>query len=188
VDDRHAPPHSVVTVVAYQPVWPTLAARASTQLANVLGPAVTMLEHVGSTAVPGLAAKPVLDLLAGAPDLARVQRRADDLQRLGFLLVPTGMPDRLFYRREPTGGSGSLAVHLHVVPADTWALRNERLLRDHLRAHPHLVARYGRLKTDLAAAGFAGDAYTRAKTAFVQEVVNSARRGRGLQPVPVWEE
>jgi GrpB-like predicted nucleotidyltransferase (UPF0157 family) len=78
-------------------------------------------------------------------------------------------------------------VHLHVVPADSWDLRNERFLRDHLRRHPDLAARYGALKVRLAADGVNGDDYTRAKTALVQEVVDAARHERGLEPVDVWE-
>ena len=105
---------------------------------------------------------------------------------LGYALIETGMPERLFYRREPDGRP---AVHLHIVTTASWDLRNERLLRDHLRLHPADRDEYGQLKRRLAMdVGHDGDAYTRAKTALVQRLVDAARRERGLPLVSVWEE
>jgi GrpB-like predicted nucleotidyltransferase (UPF0157 family) len=95
------------------------------------------------------------------------------------------MPNRLFYRRS---SPGLPTHHLHVVTADTWESRNERLLRDHLRAHPAHVERYAALKQRLAASSQDEDAYTRAKTDLIQELVDAARTSRGLPLVPVLEE
>ena len=89
------------------------------------------VEHIGSTSVPGLAAKPVIDLMAAAASLDAVAAAGDTLAGLGYRRFDTGMPGRLFYYRDE---AGHRAYQLHVVPAGTWDARNERLLRDHLRA------------------------------------------------------
>lgn len=95
------------------------------------------------------------------------------------------MPGRLFYRRDETGRR---AYHLHVVPATTWATRNELLLRDYLRTHPVDAQRHGALKRELAVRHEASADYTRAKTDLIQELTDRARAARGLPAVPVWEE
>ena len=168
----------------YDPVWPGLATAAIDEAMVALDGVVVAIEHIGSTSVPGLAAKPVIDLMAAVRDLRDVTDREPALTALGYRLVETGMPGRLFYRRE----GRPAAYHLHLVTADTWDARNERILRDHLLETPADLARYAQLKRDLAAAGLDGDAYTRAKTDLIQELMDVARTRRGLEPVPVWEE
>jgi GrpB-like predicted nucleotidyltransferase (UPF0157 family) len=170
-----------ITVVDHDPAWPDRARAAIAELRAAHPGVFAAVEHVGSTAVPGLPAKPVLDLMAAVGTLAAVGEPG-----LGYTLIETGMPGRLFYRREP--GDDTPAVHLHLVTEASWAARNERLLRDHLLRHPADRDEYGRLKRSLAAAGHDGDAYTRAKTALIQRLVDAARTERGLPLGPVWEE
>ncbi|AGZ39662.1 GrpB family protein [Actinoplanes friuliensis] len=153
------------------------------QACVVLAPLFAEIEHVGSTAVPGLPAKPVIDLMASLEDLDDVND--DALETLGYRMVRTDMPERLFYRREDYD---STAYHLHVVTAESWPTRNERLLRDHLLDHPADRDRYAALKRELMDAHGPGDAYTRGKTALIQELTDAARAERGLPSVPVWEE
>ena len=99
------------------------------------------------------------------------------------------MSGRLCYRREPdTAPVRTVAVHLHVVPTNSWATQNERLLRDHLLLHPEGAARYGDLKRRLAGEIDDPLAYTRAKTALIQELVDRARSDRGLPQVNVWPD
>lgn len=96
------------------------------------------------------------------------------------------MPERLFFRRSaPEIGC---AFHLHLVTASSWRERNERLLRDYLLTHPDDAQAYGRLKKHLAST-YADDglAYTKAKTTFIQSLVDRARDARGLPRVDVWE-
>jgi GrpB-like predicted nucleotidyltransferase (UPF0157 family) len=170
-----------IEVRDYDPSWPGAARQAIEELAAVLPGAA---EHVGSTAVPGLAAKPVIDLMAATPALDAVLAVEDGLARLGYRRLETGMRERLFYRRD----GEPVAYHLHVVTEATWDTRNERLLRDHLLRHPHDRDAYGVLKRELAAAGHDGDTYTRAKTALIQRMVDAARARRGLPRVDVWED
>ncbi len=148
------------------------------------------LEHIGSTSVPGLAAKPVVDLMAATTDLGQVvhvERKA--LAPLGYARRKTGMTGRLVYRRNPgIAPAIGVAVHLHVVPSDAWPTQNERLLRDHLLGHPPDAVRYGELKRKLAGEIADPLAYTRAKTALIQELVDRARSDRGLPAVNVWTD
>jgi len=169
----------------YDETWPDAADAACRELTAAVPGVFDAIEHIGSTAVPGLAAKPIIDLMAATESLDIVRERAADLERLGYRHEQTGMPDRLFYRRT---SAGVPTHHLHVVTADTWESRNERLLRDHLRAHPAQVKRYAVLKQRLATSSKDDDAYTRAKTDLIQEFVDAARTSRGLPLVPVWEE
>lgn len=173
-----------VEVTEYDEAWPRTAQTARAELLGRLPGLFTAIEHIGSTSVPGLAAKPIIDLMAAAADLDRVTRHDAALAELGYRRLEAGMPGRLFYRR----GRQGRRYHLHVVPADSWETRNERLLRDHLRGHPADVLRYAELKRRLAARYTDPDGYTRAKTQLIQELTDRARADRGLTPVPVWEE
>ncbi|SFF14297.1 GrpB domain, predicted nucleotidyltransferase, UPF0157 family [Actinoplanes philippinensis] len=172
-------------VVAYDPSWPDLAAAAIAELTPVLRGTVTEIEHIGSTAVPGLAAKPTIDLMAAVTGFAAVEAREDALAGLGYQRHTNGMTDRLLYARLHRGRRTHL---LHVVTVETWPTRNQRILRDYLRAHPDEAERYATLKRGLAAAGTHPGDYARAKTALVQELTDRARAERGLPPVPVWEK
>jgi GrpB-like predicted nucleotidyltransferase (UPF0157 family) len=107
------------------------------------------------------------------------------LAGLGSELADTGMPDRLLFQRGDRNGTST--QYLHVVPEATWATRNERLLREHLRGHPEQARRHGELKLRLARDLGPGEADTHAKTALIQELVDAARAALGLPRVPVGE-
>lgn len=128
-----------IEVVDYDDAWRRDAEAACAELRDCLPGLFTAIEHIGSTAVPGLAAKPVIDLMAGATDLDQVTAHDGSLQLLGYQRHDTGMPARLFYRRDK---DGKRDCNFHVVPAETWPTRNELLLRDYLRAHPADAQRY----------------------------------------------
>ncbi|MFI6393781.1 GrpB family protein [Nonomuraea sp. NPDC050540] len=174
-----------IQIVPYDPAWPALAATAMRELLDTLPGAFAEIEHIGSTAVPGLAAKPIIDLMAAAEDLAPVERRESALTGLGYERHFNGMTDRLLYVR---ASGGVRAYNLHVVTLASWPTRNQRFFRDYLREHPEDAARYAELKQALAATGIDPGDYARAKTELVQELTDRARRERGLPPVPVWEK
>ncbi|TDE54681.1 GrpB family protein [Nonomuraea mesophila] len=175
-----------IVIVDYDAAWPSLAEQACEELLVALPGVFLEIEHVGSTSVPGLAAKPIIDLMASVPALEAVSDRERALTGLGYHGEETGMRERLFYFR--ADASGRRSHHLHVVRADTWDTRNERLLRDHLRAHPRAASEYAALKRHLAGDDVDVAAYTRAKTELIQRLVDEARQARGLPLVPVWEE
>jgi GrpB-like predicted nucleotidyltransferase (UPF0157 family) len=172
----------MVRVVEYDPAWPQHAAEAIAEVRQAL-PVIGSIEHIGSTSVPGLAAKPIIDLMAAVPALDHVAEPA--VTALGYARLDTGMPNRIFFLRRAEDGSGH---NLHIVPADTWETRNERILRDHLLTHPEALRQYAELKQALAQRGLDDDSYGRAKTELIQSLMDAARDERGLPRVPVWEE
>ena len=175
----------LIEVVDYDAAWPGLAAAAMAELQTALPGMFVVIEHFGSTSVPGLAAKPVIDLMAAAEEVDLVTRHENVLSELGYERFDNGMSGRLFYQRDR---KGRRTHHLHVVPARDLASRKELLLRDYLRTHPADAARYAERKRQLAAVMPSGDEYTRAKTDLIQELTDAARAEHGLPSVPVWEE
>ena len=173
-----------IVVAAYDPAWPKHAETEIERVAAALSGTVDAVEHIGSTSVPGLAAKPIIDIMAAAPDLDAARARTPGLGALGYVFDDNRMPGRLFFHK----AEGAMPVNLHIVRAETWPTRSQRILRDHLREHPEDARRYGDLKRSLAGGPIDGDAYTRAKTGLIQELMDRARADRGLPPVDVWEE
>jgi GrpB-like predicted nucleotidyltransferase (UPF0157 family) len=165
------------------PDWPALYDAEAARLRPAFGPDLRALEHVGSTAVPGLAAKPILDIMAAVDLLPQAEARLPALQALGYRLVPTTMPERLLLQRETAP-----AVNLHIVTFASWPSRKERLFRDRLRARPDEAAAYGTLKRELGRR-FDSDieAYTRAKTALIQEIMDRAADEAGRPRQQAWE-
>jgi len=176
---------TMAIVVPYDPVWPQQFEAARAEILAVVGHLLRRLEHIGSTSVPGLAAKPIIDMMASVQHLQDGHTAQPALAALGYELVETGMPNRLFFQRRT--GPGTSTHHLHVVSEDSWATRNELLLRDYLRRDPEQARRYGELKQRLTRELGGGEPYTRAKTALIQELVDAARDELGLPRVPVWE-
>jgi GrpB-like predicted nucleotidyltransferase (UPF0157 family) len=172
-----------VEVVAYDPSWPDIYA-AEREVILAATSQFIVLEHVGSTAVPGQVAKPVIDMMAAVKQLSEV--RIGLLTALGYHLIEAGMRERLFFRKYASSGQ---VFHLHIVEHHTWAERNERLMRDYLLARPEAVQAYGELKSQLALQ-YPEDsvAYTEAKTEFIQGLIDKARTALGLPLVNVWED
>jgi GrpB-like predicted nucleotidyltransferase (UPF0157 family) len=156
------------------PSWRSAFVQAADELANVLGPDIR-IEHVGSTAVPGLAAKPIIDILVGVTQAAEVSNAGQSLLRVGFApgepLKP-GNPSA-FLSRLSRGENLPINVHLTVAGSRQW--RDLIGFRTELQSDPRLGARYEALKRRLAVTS-GGDlnAYTAGKTAFVAEVLEAA--------------
>jgi GrpB-like predicted nucleotidyltransferase (UPF0157 family) len=179
------PLDSSLRIVDYDPEWPRQAAVVIDALRAAALGLFAAIEHIGSTAVPGLAAKPVIDLMAAVPDLETVRTRQNLLGDMGFHPHENGMTDRLLYVR----ADGRVRSHiLHVVTLESWPTRNQRILRDFLLTHPEDAARYAQLKREIVATGTRPGEYARAKTELIQELTDRARAERGLPPEPVWEK
>ncbi|MFI7273931.1 GrpB family protein [Streptomyces sp. NPDC049879] len=177
----------VIEVVDYDPSWPGRAAEAVAELREALPGLFVETEHVGSTSVPGLAAKPIIDLMVSVAALADVTpERAAVLERLGYRYERTGMRERFFYFREDDAGRRT--HHLHIVTVASWDTRHERLFSDHLRRHPETAAEYAALKRSIAAEESDGLAYTKRKSDLIQLVVDRERTARGLPHGTLWEE
>src|SRR5260370_26226537 len=161
-------------VVTYDSGWPERYVAERAHLGRAAGDLILELEHIGSTAVPGLRSKPIIDMMAAVRDLRQGQDLAQLLSVLGYELIETGMRNRLFLRRRSE--SQKQAYQLHIVELSTWEQRKERLMRDYLFAHPEAAAAYGELKKGLAEEHTENSLeYTRAKTAVIQDLINKAR-------------
>ncbi len=165
---------STVRVVAYDPAWPQLFGDEAERIRAVIGPALPLaLEHMGSTAVPGLVAKPILDVLGGYPLGMGATSFIAALVRAGYAhRGEQGIPGREYFRRgEPC------AYHLHLAAHDGEFWREQLAFRDALRDASPLCTAYAAIKMELARQ-FPRDreAYTDGKNAFVRTVVNERMR------------
>lgn len=169
---------SAVLVLPYSAEWPLLFDAVRRELLPAFSPADIVVEHIGSTSVPGLAAKPVIDVLLGARTLAEIEARIAALAGLGYVYVPKyerELPMRRYFVKQPPD---SLRIHVHGVEIGSRLWSEHLAFRDALRADPELRARYQSLKQDLAAE-FADDksAYTEAKGPFIRSVISSLASG-----------
>jgi GrpB-like predicted nucleotidyltransferase (UPF0157 family) len=167
-----------VEVVDYDPGWPQRYAEERDRIAAALGDAALSIEHVGGTAVPGLPAKPVIDLMVGVPDIERAGQAVAGLINLGYEYIPefeSQLPDRRYFRR---GTPETHHVHMVPVSSDFW--EEHLLFRDYLRTHPQAAEEYGKLKRGLAGRfRLDRDAYRSGKVPFIDMVVDAARREAG---------
>lgn len=161
-----------VVIVEYDPLWPQLFRWISTRLAQALGDRAVRIEHVGSTAVPGLAAKPIIDVQISVPDaddetayLAPIEAEGFEMRWIEpghrYLRPPPELP-RLWQVHVCTAGSEWERVHI--------------LFRDYLRSHPDDAAAYAAMKREMAEKHRSdGIAYNDAKGPFIEGVLATAR-------------
>lgn len=172
MDDIHLEP--------YDPRWPAMFEEEAARLRRVLrDETLTGLEHFGSTAIAGLAAKPIIDILIAVPQLSAARARfPGKLKSLDYVFWSDNpKPNRLFFVRgmPPYGTRRTHHVHVTEPQGELW----QRLLfRDYLRQHPDEAARYEALKQKLAATYRTDrEAYTDAKSGYVDSVMRKARAG-----------
>jgi GrpB-like predicted nucleotidyltransferase (UPF0157 family) len=167
-----------ITIVEYNPLWSQQFEEEATKIWQVLGnELVTRVEHFGSTAVPGLAAKPIIDLLVGVHSLEAAKCYVPSLKALGYVYWREDpRPGRMFLVKGMPPYGLQRTHHLHIVEADS-DLWERVLFRDYLRSHPEEAHQYAALKHQLAEC-FQTDreAYTNAKTDYIQAVMAKARR------------
>jgi GrpB-like predicted nucleotidyltransferase (UPF0157 family) len=158
-----------VVIADYDPAWPALFEREAGRLRNVLGAEILLLEHVGSTSVPGLAAKPVIDILLVVADPADEGRYLPPLEQAGYRLVirEPGWHEH----RALKGPDTDINLHVHG-PASPEIERHLRF-RDHLRADDADRELYQRTKRELAARPWTYiQQYADAKSAVVEEILS----------------
>ena len=161
-----------IQLVDYDPAWPELFRREAERIRAVLGDRVLLLEHVGSTSVPGLAAKPIIDILLIVPDSSDEPAWLPDLEAAGYVLV-IREPD--WYQHRCLKGPDT-NVNLHVYPPGCPEMERYLLFRDRLRGHPGDRAHYQRVKRELAERDWTYvQEYADAKTEVVERIIARAR-------------
>jgi len=175
--------HSPTIVVQYDDRWPEQFAALRCRVDAALSAITHKTIHVGSTAVPGLAAKPVIDLDVVVPERSLVAPAVAALEAAGWRHEgDLGVPGRQAFEPVPD----QVYHHLYLVVADSPAHRDHLDLRDYLRAHPAECARYAALKLRLASLlATDRDAYVTGKADLVTELLERARQpGHAAPPAP----
>jgi len=176
-----------IAIVPYDPRWPRIFEEEKAHLLSCLpGELIRRIEHYGSTAVPGLSAKPIIDMLVEVSDLGEVRRVVVPIleaQGYDYFWRPTHGDDgppfyAWFIKRDPT--TGTRTHHIHMATADMTQLWDGIAFRDYLRAHPDTAREYAALKRRYADE-YPNDreGYTQAKTGFVTAVTARAREAIG---------
>lgn len=164
-----------VELVAYDPSWPAqYEAEAGTIRAALAGLADFELVHFGSTAIPGLAAKPIIDIMLVSADQSAWPALIEPIKALGYVFwADNPRRDRLFFVKGMPPFGPRRTHHVHVrTPEDA---RTALLFCEHLRRHPEEAARYAALKRELSARNPTDrDAYTEGKARYVDDIVRKA--------------
>lgn len=164
-----------IEIREYDPEWPRLYAREEARIRSVLGDRVVRIEHAGSTSVPGLPAKPIVDIVLEVPDSADEATYVPDLEAAGYVVrirEPEWFEHRLF-----KGPGTNVTVHTFTKGCE----EVDRMLRfrDHLRASAADRELYAKAKRELAARDWKYmQQYADAKTAVVREIMGRARESR----------
>lgn len=166
-----------VSVVEYRPEWRRLFEDERPVIAAALGDVSARIEHVGSTSVVGLAAKPVIDIMVGLEDFSRADSLVPKIEALGYEYVQkyeAVMPLRRFFLKNRE----RVRTHqIHMVGIGTEFWERTLLFRDYLREHPGVAAEYAALKKELAEREWRDvNDYADAKTPFIRGIESEARR------------
>ena len=166
-----------VEIVVYDPSWPARFEAERDRLIEALAPwLVGPIEHIGSTAVIGLPAKPVIDIMAGVETLDASRPAIDVVAELGYCYAPY-RPDSEHWFCKPSFAHRT--HHLHLVPFGSAQWMSTLAFREHLRAHPNVAAEYATLKRHLAEKHrFDREAYTQAKEPFIARTTDRALHAR----------
>jgi GrpB-like predicted nucleotidyltransferase (UPF0157 family) len=171
ITDGSERPAVPLMVIDYDPAWPQTYARWRHRVGAALGTAALGIEHVGSISVPGLAAKPIVDIQVSVADLADEPRYVPPLEKAGLVLRSRDELHRYF--RLPAGQPRE--VHIHVCAAGSQWERDHLLFRDYLRADPAACRRYAEAKrANVGRWSDDGWAYTEAKTSVVLDILEQA--------------
>ena len=179
-----------VMVVDYDTAWPECYEKEAEALAAVFGPELVALHHIGSTSVPGLAAKPIIDILAEVRDIRRVDALDSGFVRLGYEpMGEFGIPGRRYFRKDSlVAGERQRTHQMHVFAhSDRENVVRHLAVPAYLRRHPQEAAAYAELKRALAARYPENiGAYCDGKDAFVKALERRAveEYRRGAAPPP----
>ena len=170
-------PENTLEVVPYDPRWPAAFDAEAIRLRHVLGSLALRIDHHGSTSIPGLAAKPIIDIQVSVAALQPMAAYGERLQAVGYLHFPH--PDDSFCPFFHSPSRWPHTHHIHVVQVGGAEERRTLAFRDYLRDHGHAAREYEQLKQDLAKqlAGIgreSREAYAHAKTDFIERIIATA--------------
>lgn len=174
----------MIELVEHRAEWAEAYRVEAERIERVVGARITAIEHIGNTAVPGLVAKPIIDLAAAAAADVDPFGLSPLLTSIGYRQHGAGPKNHGVYVRS----AGDMRTHiLHVFPSGAWEHCNQRVFRDALLGDPAARRRYGELKRQLASAED-GREYTAGKRLLVEAILNAERARRGLPPTRAWDK
>jgi GrpB-like predicted nucleotidyltransferase (UPF0157 family) len=176
-------PAAQILLLDYDPAWTQLFADERARILEAAGEWIIAVEHIGSTSIPGIAAKPIIDIAAGLSDLAESYKTITPLTEIGYrCLGEYGIPERIYFRKPADsvgpgqGGRGPERTHqIHMFATSHAEWVRHLAFRDYLRSHPDAVRDYEALKKRLAVEHAADiEAYAEAKSEFVEGIIRLA--------------
>jgi len=172
-----------VKIIDYDSQWPLLYEKERCLILDVIGHIVVRIEHIGSTAVPKLGAKPIIDIIVAVNHLSDAKKCIRPLESIGYEYVPEHedlMPERRYFHKGKPPKEQHYHLHMVELASDFW--KRHLLFRDYLKTHPEVAQEYFELKRRLATKyGSDREEYTEAKTSFIESVIAKARTERETQ-------
>lgn len=167
-----------VLLAAHDPQWTVLFDAEKVRIGEALGEAGVELHHIGSTAIPGIVAKPLLDILCEAECLEQIDTKAGAMGGIGYTAHGEyGIPGRRYFKRS---GGKLIPVHLHCFARGSAEIDRHLAFRDYLRAHPAEAAAYSDLKVSLAGnQALSRQQYQAGKEEFIRAALTKASLWRG---------
>lgn len=167
-----------VQLASHDPQWAILFEAEKVRIGKALGEAGVELHHIGSTAIPGIVAKPVIDILCEAESLEQIDAKAGAMRDIGYTAHGEyGIPGRRYFKRS---GGELIPVHLHCFKGGSVEIERHLAFRDFLRAHPEEAAAYSDLKMSLAGnPALSRQEYQAGKEEFIRAALAKASRWGG---------
>lgn len=170
-------PSDLVELVDHDPTWTERFEQERDRLVPVFDGSVVAIEHIGSTSVPGLCAKPIVDIAVGLRELELTDEQIAAMEELGYeYLGEFGLPGRLYFRK-----GDPRTHHVHVVEHSGMHWERQLVFRDALRTDADELRRYDAFKRRLAAEGHSREVYAELKTPFIR-AIEARGRARGVRP------
>ncbi|MBI4118135.1 MAG: GrpB family protein [Parcubacteria group bacterium] len=163
-----------VKVIPYQKKWAKEFEKEKARILKVCGDKIIAIEHIGSTSVPGLAAKPIIDIAVGVAKLKDAEKLLQPLKKIGYNFYKKFQRQRLFIAKGP---DERRTHYLHVMRYNGSKWKTDQLFRNYLRTHSAEVKRYADLKKSLAKE-YADDrkSYSDHKNKFIQSIITKAQK------------
>ncbi|HEX7956021.1 MAG TPA: GrpB family protein [Pyrinomonadaceae bacterium] len=167
-----------VEVVPHDPRWRDAFEAEAKRVAAALGENVVAVHHIGSTAIPGIYAKPIVDMLVEVGDIAEVDGRSSAMESLGYeVMGEYGIPGRRYFRKDDR--EGIRTHHIHAFEAGSAEASRHLAFRDYMTAHPADAQKYSELKRRLAEEHpHSPDGYMDGKDDFIKEMERRAAQWR----------
>lgn len=168
-----------VILSPHEEKWKDIYKEEASHLLDIIGGNIERINHIGSTSVPGLTAKPTIDILVEIREDTNISELISIMKSEGYIYLEQPdkpAPHMVFYKGYTPQGFAENVFHIHVRYPGDW---DEIYFRDYLRTHPDIAGEYGALKINLKETyGYNRDAYTNAKTDFIQKINRLARSNR----------